>query len=282
MIKQMTTAIVLISATSILTGLGCSSSTTGSTTPGSDSGLPANEDSGATTGPVADGSTPGADSGSETPTDSGTASGEDSAPPAPACYVAPTGYTALTSSPTPSKKLGSCTSTDISAFITACISSTTPTPCNDWQNANLAGAVDGGAGTACGNCIFPADSMGDPTNAGPTYILPSSNTFGVNYAACIQVLDPTNGPACALAIDNWDDCTDYACGSCTSPSTYTTCQSYVDGAGMGCNTPYTSTSVCSTDDADGGPINTCQTGVTTTDFTNIINLFCGSGDAGAP
>jgi hypothetical protein len=274
MFKQQTTiAIALISAASTMAAYGCSSSTSGNTPPAADSGAPGAEDSGAVTQPTGDSGAPGS-------SDSG-AGNTDSAAPAPACFAPPTGYTALTAAITPTQALNACTSADISAFITACISATSPTPCDDWQTANIAGVADGSAGTACGNCIFPADSMGDVTNAGPTYILPSSNKFAANYAGCVQVLDSTNGAACGLAYDNWTDCDDYACGACAD-SDFGGCQSYVDGTGQACATAYMSTQACTSDAADGGAFNTCQTGVAATDFTTIINLFCGTGDAGAP
>jgi hypothetical protein len=282
MFKQTTIAIALISAASTLAAYGCSSSTSGNTPPANDSGAPGAEDTGVSTQPTGDGSvSQGNDSGEVAPSDGGNV-GTDSAPPAPACFAAPTGYTALTAAITPTPVKNACSSTDISAFITACISGTSASACDDWQTANIAGLADGSAGTACGNCIFPADSMGDVTNAGPTYILPSSGSFTANYAGCVQLIDSTNGAACGLAYDNWTDCDDYACGTCSSQSTYGACQTYADGTGQGCAAAFTSTQACTSDAADGGAFNTCQTGVPATDFTTIINLFCGTGDAGAP
>jgi hypothetical protein len=188
MFKQTTIAIALISAASTMAAYGCSSSTSGNTPPANDSGAQGAEDTGVSTQPTGDGSVSGNDSGEQGTSDSGTG-GTDSAPSAPACFAAPTAYTALTAAPTPTQVVNACTPSDVSAFITACITGTSATACDDWQTANVAGDADGSAGTACGNCIFPApDSMGNPTNVGPTYILPSSGSFAANYAGCVQLI----------------------------------------------------------------------------------------------
>jgi hypothetical protein len=175
---------------------------------------------------------------------------------------------------------GVCAATDINNFIVACGDNGSETTCNTWQNANVAGSVDGGAGTTCGNCIF------SPQNNGGTWTDPEM-FFLPNYAACIQLTDPTNGLACAKAFDNISGCEGVACDFCMSESTTTAEDSTdcINAANMGsCSTYETAEqTACATDLADGGAAQTCSPGGGVTqnpDFTYIITLICGSADGG--
>lgn len=276
--------------TALATGYGCSSSTGNGAS--NDAGSGNEADTGAHTGPS--GSSSGSASGSSSGSASGSSSGGggdmdgggtqtgDGAVAAPACYAAPA-YTALTAAPGPVKGAqGLCTADEISTFITACGDGQTQTSCNDWQNTNI--LADAGP-TTCGACIFPSDSSGNPTNVGPTYTVVVSSTvatFGINYGACISLLDPTNGPACAVALDNSTDCEQESCATCTTTATADSCFTYTDNGA--CATPVNSVqTACASDQTQGG---TCQPGGGKTanpDWTYILNQICGSGapDGGA-
>jgi hypothetical protein len=281
-------------AVSSLTGLmatgGCSSKSGGtgnSTTGGSTTSSNTTTSTGGSTTSSSSSSTSSTTSGT-----GGTGGSTTTSSGGGPCNVGTSGYSPLSAAPTPNPMTSSCTSADISGFISACIASTaTNATCNTWQTNNLAGGMDGGgAGTACGNCIFPSDSQGNATNTGATYTITigtganASSFFGPNYGGCVQLLDSTNGAACALAMDNLNNCESQACtfdglDQC-SQSDYDTCVTYVTGTGQGCNTAYNAQSACTADDADGGAAQTCSpSGGTnqTTDFTYIINQFCGTG-----
>jgi hypothetical protein len=145
--------------------------------------------------------------------------------------------------------------------------------------ANTAGA-DGGGGTTCGNCIF------NPNNNGATWTDPNE-LFGPNYGACVQLLDPTHGTACAGAYENVNACNGVACDCETSDNGYLGCLTAEDQGDGGCATyAATQSSSCANDFADGGALATCSPGAATQtqnpDYTLIINLVCGNGttDAG--
>jgi hypothetical protein len=257
-------------------GTSTTSGTTSATNSGTTSATGTGGHTGSTTG-----------TGGSTGSTTGTGGGSSSGGP---CYQGTSGYTALTAAPTPAQHANACASTDISAFIAACI--TASTGCDAWFTNNVMGdaADGGGAGTACGNCIFPVDSSGNPLNTGGTFstvVGTGANAtllFGPNYSGCIQLKDTTHGAACALAMDNLNNCEEVACAfdgtTQCSDANFTTCANFVTGTGQGCNAAASSTSACATDDADGGAAQICSPSggsSQSTDFTYVINLFCGTG-----
>jgi hypothetical protein len=179
-----------------------------------------------------------------------------------------------------------CTATDISAFLKACGDNSQPTDCNNWIDANLAGA-DGGGGTACGDCIVPANATGTGGASFVTFDTMGNGYFGPNYPGCIQLTDPTNGPACAGAYNNLFQCLGLECNTCTGTAGDGTsedpeaCENADVSAGGICSSylaPYQSG--CMADNADGGAAAQCEPGGGTTinpDWTLIINLICGGG-----
>jgi hypothetical protein len=167
---------------------------------------------------------------------------------------------------------GECSPTDVSAFTTACGDMGSNSACEAWFTANVKG--DGGAGTACGNCIAA------PDNNGGAWLDP----FGVpypNYGACIALQDPTNGPTCAGAFNAFQGCLGFACDLCMSTAEGNACVTTEEGTGGGCAS-YLSTGQtdCKSDFADGGAFNTCSPGAASMtenpDYTYIITLICGS------
>jgi hypothetical protein len=213
-------------------------------------------------------------------TDSGTPNNDSAAPTdagthheaGPACTPSTATFTPRTAG-TPAPGQGVCAASDISAFVTACGDNGSLSTCNAWIAANA--KTDAGAGTACGTCILA------PNNAGGAFVDPQGYV-NPNYGACVELLDKTNGAACAAAFDNQTDCEAVACDQCTQG--YNGC---VHAANNGSCSSYVSAAntACAADNADGGALNTCapdpngQDG----DYTFIISLICGGGatDAGA-
>ena len=146
---------------------------------------------------------------------------------------------------------------------------------------------DGGASTTCGACIYPTDTSGNFTNVGPIYntLLPGMYVSSApNTGGCIQLMEPTTGPACAVALDNTTSCYSIACGqdqTCTQTN-YDTCATDVTSAGGACATAAASQSACQAFATDGGAYDSCAA-ADDTGLTYIINLFCGdTNDAGTP
>jgi len=114
----------------------------------------------------------------------------------------------------------------------------------------------------------------------------------------MQLVDSTNGAACALAFDNATSCDTIACSILSgsgngatqcSATVYQNCTTFAEETGEPCNaanTAFQSSTACAADFADGGAYRTCTPGEAAgadagangeTDFTYIVNLFCGTG-----
>jgi hypothetical protein len=171
-----------------------------------------------------------------------------------------------------------CTATDIAAFVGACGDNATTTSFNDWVEANVAGdSPDGGAGTPCGNCIA------SPMNNGALWV-DSLGGLSPNYGACIQLLDPSQGAACATAFDDLLGCTGVACDNAcpmNDPNQATDIAPCFAAARQGSCMSYTAAekAACASDLADGGAVGTCAPGTGTNkidpDLTYIATLICG-------
>jgi hypothetical protein len=231
-------------------------------------------------------------SGSSSSGSSSGGSGDDSGGDSGGTCSAGVAYTSLTWTNVVAHQ-GLCTAADLSAFLTACGDKQTATSCNTWITANLAGA-DGGGGSTCGNCIVPANALG---TGGASFVTVDATTgngyFGPNYPGCIQLTDPTNGPACAGGYNNLFSCLGSECDNCTGTNGDGTsqdpaaCQQGDVAAGGICASylaPYQTS--CMTDNADGGVADKCSPGTATNtidpDWTLIINLICGGADGGTP
>jgi len=266
-----------------LGGAGCSSSSGGGGT-GSDSGT-THHDSGATNH---DAGHPKADAHVATDAhvtkDTG-ASGDTGSDAAAECSPASTASYSPTTYVPAVVHAGACSTAEITAFISACgfSMSASDSACTAWQTANV---TDGGV--SCGTCIVAPQNNGgvwQEPGAGDLYV----SSFP-NYAACIQVLDPTHGAACAGAYNNATVCNDIACNTmacfnATDPNAFNNCEQTASTGG--CMTADSAqTSACATDFADGGANFTCSpsanTGNQDDDLTYILTLLCGStADAGA-
>jgi hypothetical protein len=183
--------------------------------------------------------------------------------------------------PASTEHSGACLAADITSFLAACGDSGNSTACGNWQTANVPNG-DAGAGTACGACIFKDDNSG----ASFVSVTPGGHGFfGPNYGGCIQLLDPTNGPACQPAYDAVDDCEVSECGDCADSTTYATCASAVDASVCSTQSAAVKTA-CAADFADGGTAQQCDPGAATNPPTSnptfqlIISLICGTADGG--
>jgi len=175
-----------------------------------------------------------------------------------------------------------CSMGDIAAFFEACAALGSDT-CGAWTAANV--ATDGGAGTACGNCIAA------PGNGGAIWFDPIGNAWP-NLAGCMQVLDPTHGLACAKAYQAANACRTTACDHlCLAPhpdcpDTCAQCYDAVDGVGdagadAGCATyEAAERSACAVDFADGGALSTCAAQGEAAALTTVITLLCGPAPSG--
>jgi len=175
---------------------------------------------------------------------------------------------------------GACTSAEIADFVSACITSTSGAPCEAWQLMNLG---DGGA-TPCGDCIFAPDDNGG------VWVDPGGGFFP-NVAGCMQLEDPTNGPACAAAYNIISACNGVACDSrclgkgvcselaecndCITASNEGSCNAYAISVGKDCAADY----------ADGGALDLCSPGWAMGEqaptYSLVIGLICGSAPADA-
>lgn len=172
---------------------------------------------------------------------------------------------------------GVCSPAQVAEFVNDCVAGTSATACDTWQTTNL--PSDAGAGTPCGNCILA------PDNNGGLWIDPTGS-FWPNWAGCIQLTDPTNGPACAAAANNVDGCVDTACDgicdvdteycggtactACSNQLNSTTCKSYSTTATTACTPAQAAVSACT--NASGGQV---------MNFTDVILLICGPSPADA-
>ncbi|HEY1696627.1 MAG TPA: hypothetical protein VGG39_30910 [Polyangiaceae bacterium] len=255
-------------------GPACSSaSSNGGGSNGDGGGADASSSGASSSGGSSSGSSSGGSSGGSAKDgaiDAPAAACPDDVPFAPATYPAVVPHQ------------GVCTAGDIAGFLVACGDSAVPSDCKAWQLANV-GAGDAGGGTACGNCILAAG------NAGAAFVdqagASGEQYFGPNYGACIQILDKTNGAACAPAYDAVTDCNGEQCDDCSGATTFDACASGVDALAGICTTyAQSATSACAPDFADGGIAYECSPGAATDtldpDWQLIIGLVCGSGDGG--
>jgi hypothetical protein len=271
--------------------MGCSTS----------SGLPPDTDGGTSSVPVDSGqrahhpvADAGCDSGeprrdSSAPADAAKGDAPLACPPADRKRFKPPAYVPAVA------HQGLCTTDAITAFVSACgktpdchepecppAASDAGTSCADWKEKNVASAVDGGVGTACGNCIFAAGDNG------AVWVDPAG-VANANYAACIQLTDSVHGTACATAYNADNACYAAACEACATPNRdagqpgvtdLVQCWSAAD-----CEATDTQeSSACSTDFVlDGGAFFTCSPASGgAEDWTLVATLICGgpAGDDG--
>jgi hypothetical protein len=169
---------------------------------------------------------------------------------------------------------GVCSSTDVQAFIAACIDSmSTTASCEAWASANVASEPD--SGTPCGNCILA------PSNNGGVWLDPF-DVMDPNYAGCIALAATSGGSACGASLNATIGC-EAACDFCSTQSDYSSCANSVDQDR--CKTfVATESTACVAELQDGGQGSACFLGESSgnidIDYATIIELICGGGGDG--
>jgi hypothetical protein len=154
-----------------------------------------------------------------------------------------------------------CSMAQINGFLAACANGS-PAACNTW--------IMDAANVTCIGCLDPA-----ATNTGALLFDSNDQVFSLNIGGCIALADPTNGPACAAALDPLLQCQHAACNSaaCQAAST-TDVQACDTAAQMGaCSSGLAAVQgVCGPDLGDGGvATTTCATAA------GVIAEICGNG-----
>ena len=148
----------------------------------------------------------------------------------------------------------------INGFLMACTGATgSQTACN---------AFTGDAtNMTCLGCLVPMAA-----NTGALLVDTSGSPWGLNAPGCVALADPSNGPACAMALAPLFQCEHAACSSAACANVDTTaCQSEAD---MGaCSTQVmAANTACAADFSDGGAgTTTCGTSL------GVITEICGNG-----
>jgi hypothetical protein len=162
-----------------------------------------------------------------------------------------------------------CLQTQISAFITACTSSTaSATACMNWQNDPQ--------NTTCQACITPNDGSGNGLNTGGVLFNAQNGFFTYNQPGCIALVDTTHGPKCASELEPQIQCTNAACRHCQASTTDSCFQASL--APGGTCAAYTTPDCTADVFPDGGTIDNACSGPTDVVATQaVINAICGSG-----
>lgn len=169
---------------------------------------------------------------------------------------------------TVNQQLDACSSTQIGGFVSNCASSgATPGACTAFQTAS--------ANTGCVACLFPGNHGGTQNTGGVLLDATGTIIVGVNTPGCIALADPTNGPACAAALEPLFQCEVAACGSAdcrtATASVYQTCETMSESGA--CASEYAaSTAKCTREYTDAGAaITACAT------TAQVLDRICGSG-----
>jgi hypothetical protein len=172
---------------------------------------------------------------------------------------------------------GACSGAQLSSFMASCFSTTaTTTACQTFQSDS--------ANLGCVDCLFGVTDAGTASNTGGVLLdYTLSYFFESNQPGCIAIEDPTNGPACAQALEPLDQCDYDACGSnaaCNTTALYDACVQTANAAGGACatylNAAQTPCVAYFGLDAGLGSTGVCSTN------QDVISVICGngSGDGG--
>jgi len=208
-----------------------------------------------------------------------------------------TGFTATgQATPEGPHMSGACSAGDITAFDTACLStSSDQTSCFAWQNA------EADAGPNCLNCIYTFQTG---ATWGPFVCDNQSGQCTINIPGCVDLAlgqtgqeNSTSTGSCGDLLNASYECQDYACGSCnvaadggSDSASFDQClgtNSNTDGAlNNECKSfadAFDSASQCAALTGDAGltgDLAGCfpadaNTGYTEQELTNFVNYFCG-------
>lgn len=236
---------------------------------GSSSGADSGGSSGGSSGADSSSSS-GSSSGADSSSSSGSGSSSGSMSDAAVC----TPLASVPASDVPSyvpvqPMSGACQQGQITAFVTACASSTSSsTSCDNWQQDPN--------NSECDACILPSDGLGNLQATGGVMVNAQGGFFTQNTPGCLALVDPTNGPACAAQLEPLLQCQYQACANCPL-GTGLTCGPIADGPGGAC-AQYT-IPACATDYlADGGTFNNQCSGATQAEAIQaVFEVICGNG-----
>jgi len=178
-----------------------------------------------------------------------------------------------TTSTAPAAGQNVCTTTQVSAYDTACLMGTsTTTTCQAF--------VNDAANNGCAICLYGANGGGTPS---PVLVGETATQSGINIAGCYAALS-TASTTCKLTYTQQQSCEDAACLGCASNADYSACITSAnnDTASTGCPAMYPLGSTCIT------PLNTalanttiqtkCGSAATTTEqlITTLATTMCGA------
>lgn len=187
----------------------------------------------------------------------------------PACELCDISAFSPATLASPETATQACSSSDIQAFVTACVSATaTQATCEAWQQTD--------AGASCGACIFASSTA---AKSGP--LICDSTGCATNTGGCVDIvlgevsqeLGSGGSGSCGDLVNAEYGCIDYACSSCISTPDFDTCDT--DAQKMECKTY--------ADAAMNSP--KCATDVDTSvclpqndqGWASFIGVFCGTG-----
>ena len=282
MLRKILLVGAVVGGCTMMTAVGCSSSSNGASGNTEDSGT-ASKDGGSSFS-TRDSGTIKRDGGTTIVTDGGNIThpigSSDGGPitfsdggtlDAPACYDVADSVS-LTGVAAPAAHQNVCTSTQISGFMTACVgSSATTTTCDTFQTANA----------TCTTCLAGPSTSGATGYAYPATVpLDSSGDVIPNTAGCFAALS-TGDAACKLSFTNEQLCEQSACASCDD-TTDSACLSYADADSAGCPSlsPTDATCLSALDAAQASSANQTACASTATDFATayaaIAATLCGA------
>lgn len=177
------------------------------------------------------------------------------------CLIASSAITLSSKLTAPKAKQGVCSSTQVSAFSTACLgSAATQATCDAFTNNNL----------LCGACIQGSSQL--PANPVPAIYPVSSGTVSANVLGCGYLV--VGKSECALSAINYDMCVRSVCSTCPTAET-AACQAKAAAGDCANLTP----SKTCTDAYAAGQTQidaTCGGPSFSTGYPKVANYMCGS------
>ena len=267
MLKKIVVLAGVLGSMATLAAVGCSSSSNGATGGGSDAS--SSGDSGRRGKDGGSSTTTGKDGGSVvTRPDGGFTSdggpitlGDGGTITAPACYNLSGAVVFQTGVNAPAVHQNKCNSTQISGFMTACLSGGTQTDCDNFYSANgncatcLAGPNSADAGAFTYPATMPIDSSGDVV----------ANTSG-----CVAALS-TGDATCKLTFNQLEECSGSACSTCSTDPDSTACLDYAQADTGGCAGSFAVDSTCMDAVNASASTNGTACGVGAADFATAYN-----------
>ena len=268
MLKKIVVLAGVLGSMATLAAVGCSSSSSGATGAGSDAS--SGSDSGRRGRDGGSSSTTGdggvvltrpdggftSDGGPISLDDGGTIT-------APACYNLGGAVVIQTGVNAPAAHQNKCNSTQISGYMTACLSGGTQADCDNFYAANgacatcIGGPISADAGVFDYPATIPIDSSGDVV---------------ANSSGCIAALS-SGDATCKLTFNQLAECEQSACSTCSTDPDNTACLDYADADTGGCAGSFAVDSTCTTavNTSESNTTNQTACGIGAADFATAYN-----------